>query len=250
MLNLETLSAPDFLQLAGHPLRWRLLGELARSDRMVGELTRLVSQPQNLVSYHLAKLRDARLVFVRRSSADRRDNYYGLDIARLGGLFSSAGGALHPGLRLMPPPADAVPLSGVRVLFLCTGNSARSPMAAALARAISQGGIEAHSAGSAPRSVHPGAVRVMQAQHGLDISAHIPRHLDEFAGERFDCVVSLCDRVREVCPDFPGASGMIHWSIENPVSGDTGETNPDARFEQTAAELANRIEYLLVMLAH
>ena len=71
---------PAFLQLAGHPLRWRLLGELARSDRVVHELTERVGEPQNLVSYHLAKLREGRLVSSRRSSADRRDTYYGLDL--------------------------------------------------------------------------------------------------------------------------------------------------------------------------
>ena len=70
----------EFLQLAGHPLRWRLLGELARSDRMVHELTGLVGEPQNLVSYHLGKLRDGGLVSARRSSADRRDAYYALDL--------------------------------------------------------------------------------------------------------------------------------------------------------------------------
>src|SRR5947209_16817318 len=98
---------PAFLQLAGHPLRWRLLGELARSDRLVHELTGLVGEAQNLVSYHLGKLRAGRLVSARRSSADRRDTYYGLDLARVGALLSAAGGALHPGLRLAPPPHDA-----------------------------------------------------------------------------------------------------------------------------------------------
>ena len=97
------LTPPEFLQLAGHPLRWRLLGELARSDRMVHELTGLVGEPQNLVSYHLGKLRDGRLVSARRSSADRRDAYYTVDLARIGGLLSATGGALHPGLRLTPP---------------------------------------------------------------------------------------------------------------------------------------------------
>ena len=70
------LTPPEFLQLAGHPLRWQLLSDLARSDRTVHELTVLAGQPQNLVSYHLGKLRDARLVSARRSSADRRDAYY------------------------------------------------------------------------------------------------------------------------------------------------------------------------------
>jgi DNA-binding transcriptional ArsR family regulator len=84
------VAPPEFLQLAGHPLRWRLLAELARSDRTVHELTGVVGQPQNLVSYHLGKLRDARLVSARRSSADRRDSYYTVDPGRVGGLLSAA----------------------------------------------------------------------------------------------------------------------------------------------------------------
>ena len=74
------------------------------------ELTGLVGQPQNLVSYHLGKLRDARLVSARRSSADRRDAYYTVDLTRLGGLLAATGEALHPGLRLVPPPPE--PASG------------------------------------------------------------------------------------------------------------------------------------------
>src|SRR5579864_6499225 len=118
------MDPPHFLQLAGHPLRWRLLGELARSDRMVHELTEAVGEPQNLVSYHLGKLRDGRLVSAHRSAADRRDTYYGLNLARVGGLLSATGGALHPGLRLRPPSDDRATLQPARVLFLCTGNSA------------------------------------------------------------------------------------------------------------------------------
>src|SRR5690349_1118098 len=118
------VSPPQFLQLAGHPLRWRLLEELARSDRKANELTGLVGEPQNLVSYHLGKLREGRLVSARRSSGDRRDTYYGLDLARVGGLLSATGGALHPGLRLSPPSRDEGAVGAVSILFLCTGNSA------------------------------------------------------------------------------------------------------------------------------
>ena len=241
------LAPTEFLQLAGHPLRWRLLGELAHSDRVVQELSGLVGEPQNLVSYHLGKLRDRHLVRARRSSADRRDTYYGLDLARIGGLLSATGAALHPGLRLSPPARDLAPI-GAKILFLCTGNSARSPMAEALIRARSGGAIEAVSAGSHPRPIHPNAVRVMRETYGIDLAKHVSRRLDAFAGQAFDWVISLCDRVREVCPEFPDHPQTIHWSIANPATGD-----PDAvtypLFQQTADELASRVEFLLARLA-
>jgi protein-tyrosine-phosphatase/DNA-binding transcriptional ArsR family regulator len=242
------VAPPEFLQLAGHPLRWRLLGELARSDRMVSELTGLVGEPQNLVSYHLGKLRDGRLVSARRSSADRRDTYYGLDLTRIGALLSATGGALHPGLRLVPPPRGEAVTAPVRVLFLCTGNSARSPMAEALARARSGGAVEAVSAGSQPRPLHPNALRVMRDEHGLDLGGHAPRRLDALAGQSFDWVISLCDKVREVCPEFPGHPQTIHWSLANPVTGEPDETTYPL-FQQTAADLATRVDYLLALLA-
>src|SRR5256885_9972984 len=122
-------TAPAFLPLAGHPLRWRLLTELARGDRSVRELTGAVGEPQNLVSYHLGKLRTGGLVSVRRSSADRRDAYYTIDLARCGELLTEAGAALHPGLRLVPPAPPRA--RGGSVPFLCTRNSARSPLAQA-----------------------------------------------------------------------------------------------------------------------
>jgi len=242
------LAPPEFLQLAGHPLRWRLLGELARSDRMVHELTGLVDEPQNLVSYHLGKLRDARLVSARRSSADRRDAYYTVDLARIGGLLSATGGALHPGLRLTAPAAGGAGQDAVRVLFLCTGNSARSPMAAALASVRSGGLVEAHSAGSHPKPLHPNALRVMRDEHGIDLAGHESTHFDVFADQRFDWVVSLCDRVREVCPEFPAQPETVHWSIPNPVAGEVDDDASYPVFQQTASELETRVGFLLAVL--
>jgi len=242
------VAPPEFLQLAGHPLRWRLLGELARSDRMVHELTGLIGEPQNLVSYHLGRLRDARLVSARRSSADRRDAYYTVDLARIGGLLAATGGALHPGLRLTRPAPHGAGPGAVKVLFLCTGNSARSPMAEALARALSGGVIEAYSAGSHPKPMHPNALRVMRDEHGLDLTGQASKHLDVFAGQRFDWVISLCDRVREVCPQFPDHPETIHWSIPNPATGNADDDATYPLFQQTAAELATRIGFLLAVL--
>ncbi len=239
---------PQFLQLAGHPLRWRLLSELARSDRLVHELTALVGEAQNLVSYHLGKLREGRLVSARRSTADGRDTYYGLDLPRIGALLSAAGGALHPGLRLAPPAADTAAIAPARILFACSGNSARSQMAEALARQMSDGAVAAVSAGSQPKPLHPNAVRVMAEDYGLDIAGQPPKHLDVFAGQSFDWVISLCDRVREVCPQFPGAPQVVHWSLPNPATDEPDDvTYP--RFRETAAELETRIGFLLAQLA-
>ena len=249
----EELSPPAFLQLAGHPLRWRLLEELARSDRMVHELTGLVDQPQSLVSYHLGKLRDARLVSAKRSSADRRDAYYTADLPRFGELLAATGGALHPGLRLVPPnPVGTGPGAvGTRVLFLCTGNSARSQMAEALARARSGGQVEAHSAGSAPKALHANAVRVMRVEHGIDLTGHRPKHLSALAGQRFDRVVTLCDRVREVCPPWPGEPETAHWSIPDPAAGhpDGDDEASYPAFQQAADELETRVGFLLAATA-
>jgi ArsR family transcriptional regulator, arsenate/arsenite/antimonite-responsive transcriptional repressor / arsenate reductase (thioredoxin) len=237
---------PRFLRLAGHPLRWRLLSELARSDRRVGELCELAGRRQSLVSYHLRRLRDGGLVSMRRSAADGRDTYYVLDLARCGELLSSAGTALHPGLATVPRPRVARNrgVAIARVLFLCTGNSARSQIAEALAEQLSGGAVSAASAGSHPKPLHPNAVRVMRAR-GIDIAAHRTKHLGEFAGQRFDYVISLCDRVREVCPEFPGGPELIHWSIPDPAreAGSDDDTLP--AFERTATELCTRIGFLV-----
>ena len=131
------------------------------------------------------------------------------------------------------------------MLFLCTGNSARSQMAEALARARSGGLIEAHSAGSAPKALHPHAVRVMREQYGIDVAGQRSKHLSALAEERFDWVISLCDRVREICPEFPGHPQTIHWSIPDPAADEAG---PYPAFQQTAAELETRIGFLLAAL--
>ena len=162
---------------------------------------------------------------MRRSSADGRDAYYRLDLARCGELLSSAGAALHPGLRAVPrPPPGVSAARAARVLFLCTGNSARSQIAEALLRAaVRTARSSAVSAGSHPKPLHPNAVRVMR-ERGIDISGRRSKHLSEFAGERFDYVITLCDRVREVCPEFPGAPEPIHWSIPDPAASPEATT--------------------------
>jgi protein-tyrosine-phosphatase/DNA-binding transcriptional ArsR family regulator len=239
---------PGFLRLAGHPVRWRLLTELARSDRQVRELRDLTGCPQNLVSYHLGRLRSGGLVSMRRSSADRRDSYYRAELTRCGELLNEAARTLHPGLGLVPAPARPVP-AGIRprVLFLCTGNSGRSQMAEALMRQLSDGAVEACSAGSHPKVLSPDAVAVMR-EHGIDISEQRPKHLDTFAGTSFGYVISLCDRVREVCPEFAGSPETIHWSMADP-GAETDGTDRYLAFRRTADELRTRIGFLLARIA-
>lgn len=240
----------DFLQLVAEPLRWQLLQELAQSDRRVNELTALADKPQNLVSYHLRELRKAGLVSARRSSADGRDSYYRADLDRCGRLLSATGAALHPGIRLEPVPVSARPAGRrrrPRVLFLCTGNSARSQIAEALLEERSGRAVEARSAGSHPKALHPNAVRVL-AERGIDIAGNETKHLRRFARSHFDAVITLCDKVREVCPEFPAHPRVAHWSMPDPsLAGDSDSTTYPA-FEQTVEELEVRIAFLLPQL--
>jgi ArsR family transcriptional regulator, arsenate/arsenite/antimonite-responsive transcriptional repressor / arsenate reductase (thioredoxin) len=244
------LAPPEFLRLAGHPLRWRLLNELADGDLRVHELVGRVGEPQNLISYHLGKLRDAGVVRARRSSADRRDTYYAADLGAIRLALAATGAAVHPGLHLVPPPVDAARTGGpaARVLFLCTGNSARSQIAEALTEARSGGLVEARSAGSNPKPLHANAVRVLREEYGIDIAGRRSTHVEELEQESFDRVVSLCDRVREVCPELPGGPVCTHWSLADPAAAGATDEETYPAFQQLAGELEGRIEFLLAAL--
>jgi protein-tyrosine-phosphatase/DNA-binding transcriptional ArsR family regulator len=247
----DDLSPHGFLQLIAEPQRWQLLRELAISDLRVTELTELVGKPQNLVSYHLRELRAAKLVAARQSSADGRDTYYRVDLARCTRLLRAAGAALHPGMQLSGSPTEPTSSRGRRpkVLFLCTGNSSRSQIAEALTEQMSGGVAKARSAGSHPKQLHPNAVRTM-AERGVDISNRHAKHLRRFERSHFDWVITLCDRVREICPEFPQHPRVAHWSIADPaLDGDSDEATYPA-FQRTAAELESRIELLLAALAN
>ncbi|WP_405953572.1 helix-turn-helix domain-containing protein [Streptomyces phaeochromogenes] len=242
---------PEFVRLAAHPLRWRLLTELGGGDFRVRELVERVGEPQNLVSYHLRLLRDGGLVTARRSSFDGRDSYYRLDLERCAEALAASGAALHPAL-CQAPSAPRRPLVRVRarrvaVLFVCTGNSARSPIAEALLRHRTAGRVTAASAGTRPKpQVHPHAVRVLLESFGIDLSGRPTQQVDDLVGRRFDHVITLCDRAREVCPEF--GSRRVHWSMADP--GTPGDTGPSgyAAFQRAAADVDARIRYLMPVL--
>jgi protein-tyrosine-phosphatase len=121
-------------------------------------------------------------------------------------------------------------------------------MAEALVQTLTAGAVEAASAGSDPKPLHPNAVRVM-SERGIDISGRHSKYLGEFSEERFDHIVTLCDRVREVCPEFPGGPELIHWSIPDPARQGRTDAETYPAFERTADELANRIPFLLELIA-
>ena len=133
------------------------------------------------------------------------------------------------------------------MLFLCTGNSARSQIAEALTEHQSRGTVAASSAGSHPKPLHPNAVRVMR-ECGVDLWGRRSKHLSEFATARFDYVISLCDRVREVCPEFSGAPETLHWSIPDPAREGDSDDETYPAFQRTARELETRIRFLLAVI--
>lgn len=242
---------PELLKLLAHDLRWQLLHLLAGSDYRVQELGERLHQPQNLISYHLRRLREQRLVTERRSSADGRDVYYSIHLEQLRALYLDAGQLLHPALAFEAHDGQ-LPLhpSGRpwRILFLCTHNSARSQLAEGIARREFGHAAEVFSAGSEPGRVHPLAIRAAE-RIGLDLSRQRSKHMDEFAGQHFDVVITVCDRVREVCPVFPDDPHQIHWSIADPAAVGGNETTRMAAFDATAREVTTRVAHLQQLIA-
>jgi protein-tyrosine-phosphatase/DNA-binding transcriptional ArsR family regulator len=236
--------------LLGHEVRWRLVSMLAHGDYQVHELVRMLDKPTNLVSYHLTKLRRATIVTERRSSADARDVYYSLDLERLQTMFHAVGQELHPAIGVggnaaaAPAPAPERP---IRLLFLCSHNSARSQMAEAITRHLGGKRVEVVSAGLEPTTIHPDAIRAM-AHCGIEMRGQRSKHLQEYADEVFDYIITVCDRVRETCPVFPGDPDVRHWSFADPAGVDDDVKRRDA-FIQTATQLTTRVRFLLTLMA-
>jgi ArsR family transcriptional regulator, arsenate/arsenite/antimonite-responsive transcriptional repressor / arsenate reductase (thioredoxin) len=248
-------SSPEVLGVLAHDLRWTIVGLLVPGDLRTSELVSRTGQAPSLVSYHLARLRDAGLVSVRRSTADGRDSYYVLDLDALGQAMAGMATRIHPSLvHAHPGPlADLADPSGpeggppvsAQVLFICSGNSARSPMAAGWLNHLGRGRVTARSAGVTPRPLNPLAAAAM-AEHGVDISGHWATPLDAFAGDSFTRVITLCDRARENCGELPAAPPAAHWSIPDPARAHPPDLDA---FRATARELCTRVRYLLPLLA-
>ena len=131
-----------------------------------------------------------------------------------------------------------------RALVLCTGNSARSQMGEGLFRAEGGERFEVFSAGTKPGYVRPEAIAVMK-ELGIDISNHRSKSVDEFDGQAFDYVVTVCDNARDNCPVFPAGTERIHWSFEDPAAVEGSETERLSAFRRIRDQIHARVKAFL-----
>jgi arsenate reductase len=128
----------------------------------------------------------------------------------------------------------------IRVLFLCTGNSARSQMAEGLLRHYGGGRFEAFSAGTEPRPLHPMAVRAM-SEVNIDIAGQNSKSLSVYLGQPFDYIITVCDRARDNCPTFPGDNEQIHWGFEDPAQAQGSDIEKMLVFREVRNEIEKRL---------
>ncbi len=131
--------------------------------------------------------------------------------------------------------------SPIRVLFVCTGNSARSQIAEALLRHQGGPAFEVASAGTEPKGVNPLTVRVL-AEVGIDISEARSKSVTEFLDEAFDYVITVCDQARETCPVFPGVHESIHWGFDDPAAAEGDEAARLKVFRRVMNEISVRLK--------
>ena len=130
-----------------------------------------------------------------------------------------------------------------RVLFLCTGNSARSQMAEGLLRSIAGDRFEVFSAGTLTKGLHPLAIEAMR-NVDIDISSQVSKDVRTFEGQQFDYVITVCDRARQACPVFPGAA-PIHWGLDDPAEATGSRDEQLETFERTRDEILKRVRGFL-----
>jgi arsenate reductase len=138
-------------------------------------------------------------------------------------------------------------MSKPKILVVCTGNSARSQMAEGLFRHHLGGRYEVQSAGTKPTQVRPEAIAVM-GEIGIDISGHRSKSIDEFIGQEFRYVITVCDNAKESCPVFPGRTERIHWSFEDPAAAQGSAEERRAEFRRIRDQIADRIKAFVAEL--
>jgi len=240
----KTAEVALFFRVLGDQTRLIIVQLLTFSDRRAGEIAEHLQLPQNAISYHLKQLRAVGLLRDRRSSADGRDVYYSVDQERLGALYRQAGVALQRDHADRWTAIDSATKLDrpLRLLFLCTHNSARSQFAEGIARRVGGAAVAAHSAGDTPNGLHP-ITSALLREWSIDPSDQMSKPLDTFAGQPFDYVITVCDRVREHCPTFPGEPQQLHWSIPDPTAAPEAERW--AAFRAVRHEIDVRVRHLL-----
>jgi arsenate reductase len=128
----------------------------------------------------------------------------------------------------------------IRVLFVCTGNSARSQIAEALLEHYGGGDFDVDSAGTEPKGVNPCTVRAL-AEVGIDWSSARSKSTSEFQDRSFDYVITVCDRARQVCPVFPGVHESLHWGLDDPAEVEGTDDEKLDAFRRTRTEITRRI---------
>jgi arsenate reductase len=131
-----------------------------------------------------------------------------------------------------------------RVLVLCTGNSARSVIAEALLKQAGGDAFEVYSAGTRPKGINPYTERVL-AEAGIGLEGFRSKGVDEFAGQRFDYVITVCDSAAEECPVFPGAPVRLHWSFPDPAAVEGSEDEILAAFRDTVRGMRGRVQHFV-----
>lgn len=131
-----------------------------------------------------------------------------------------------------------------KILVLCTGNSCRSQMAEGYLRHLAGEKFDVTSAGLEPSAVNPKAIQVMQAD-GVDISTHTSKDVEQFVGQKFDFIITVCDNARERCPFFPGQAERIHWSFQDPAAAKGTEEEVIAVFRRVRDQIKSKIKEFL-----
>lgn len=140
------------------------------------------------------------------------------------------------------------PTAPLKVLILCTGNSARSIVGEYLLRWKGKGRFEVHSAGAKPTGrVNPLALWVLKEHYGIDASDARSKSWDEFKAVNFDCVITVCDNAKESCPVWPGKPILAHWGSPDPASVEGTEQQKKRAFVDVASQIARRIDLLCAL---
>jgi arsenate reductase len=143
---------------------------------------------------------------------------------------------------------DAPDGGPIRVLFVCTGNSARSIMAEVLLRHHGGDRFEVHSAGTEPRGVNPLTLRVLE-EAGIDGSGASSKSVNDYLGQTFDYVVTVCDQARQVCPVFPGVHESLHWGYEDPAEAEGTDEERLAVFRKVFIQIGERVRQFATLTA-